>query len=168
MYKSGDHVVYGIHGVCRIADEEVRSVDRRQVRYYVLEPVNSPGSRYLVPRDNEAAVSKLHALLSREELDGMLHSDSVRNGVWIQDENQRRLHYRDIVNTGDRSAMLQLIGALYRHKESQAAAGRKFRIGDESMLRDAEKLMNSEISFVLGITPEQAGEYVRNTLGENE
>ena len=168
MYKCGDHVVYGIHGVCRITEVEVRQVDHRQVRYYVLEPLSSAGSQYLVPMDNAAAVSKLHPIMSREELTAILCSASVRNAEWIQDENQRKLHYRSIVNAGDRAAMVQLIGSLYRHKNAQTAAGRKFRIGDENMLRDAEKLMNSEVSYILGVSPEQAGEYMRNALSENE
>ena len=37
MYHVGDVVVYGIHGVCHITAEEVRLVDRKRIRYFVLE-----------------------------------------------------------------------------------------------------------------------------------
>ena len=30
MYQMGDQVVYGIHGVCRIVEEEKRVVDRKR------------------------------------------------------------------------------------------------------------------------------------------
>ena len=39
MYHIGDQVVYGIHGVCRIVDEEKSTVDRKTVTFLVLEPV---------------------------------------------------------------------------------------------------------------------------------
>lgn len=56
MYQVGDQVVYGMHGVCRVVEEEKRSVDRKQVTYLVLEPVGQSGSKFLVPTHNAAAM----------------------------------------------------------------------------------------------------------------
>ena len=67
MYQIGDYVVYGIHGVCRIVETEERTVDRKQVSYFVLEPVEQSGARYLIPMHNHAALDKLRPVLSREE-----------------------------------------------------------------------------------------------------
>ena len=69
MYQMGDLVVYGIHGVCRIAQQEERIVDKKTVTYLALEPVGQGGSRYLVPTYNAAAMSKLRHILSKEELE---------------------------------------------------------------------------------------------------
>ncbi len=166
MYSIGEYVVYGAHGVCCVADMEYQKRDGRNVQYYVLSPANSPGSRYLVPTDNVAALAKIHRLLTRQELDAILHSPVVRDCQWIADETERKNHYRNIVNTGDRTGMLQLMGSLYRHKQYQSDAGRKFRMGDETMLRDAEKWINSEISHILGVSVDAAREYVINALAE--
>ena len=40
-------------------------------------------------------------------------------------------------------------------------AGKKFHLCDDNFLRDAEKLMSSEIALVLEMTMEQARDYLR-------
>lgn len=164
MYQVGDQVLYGIHGVCVIVALEVRTVDRKKVEYYALEPLDQPGARYYVPTQNQAAVAKLRKMMSAQELNDLLHSDAVRRDCWITDEGQRKLRYRELINGGDRAALLSMIRCLYRHKDEQAALGRKFHLSDENFLRDAEKLLASEFSKVLGIEANQVGTYVRNAL----
>lgn len=39
MFQIGDLVTYGIHGVCRIVDQEERTVEHRKIRYLVLTPL---------------------------------------------------------------------------------------------------------------------------------
>lgn len=167
MYCLGDYVVYGIHGVCRILELEERIVDRKKLQYYVLEPVEQAGARYLIPVHNEAAVGKLRPVLSREELEKLLRSQEVRADAWIPDENLRKQAYRELINSGDRGGLIRMVGTLYRHKELQAAAGRKFHLCDDNFLRDAQKLLSSEFSLVLGIEPEAVGSYVQSVLGQN-
>lgn len=36
MFQSGDQVIYGIHGMCRIIELETRKIDRKLIEYYVL------------------------------------------------------------------------------------------------------------------------------------
>lgn len=166
MFQLGDHVLYGIHGVCKITDVEERVVDRRQVRYFVLEPLEQSGARYLIPTHNEAALAKLRHVLSREALEALLHSQQVRQDAWIADENARKQHYRELINGGDRVALLRMIRSLHKHKDTQTAAGRKFHLCDENFLRDAERLLNAEFSLVLGIDPGQVSQYVLEELNE--
>lgn len=166
MYSLGDYVVYGSHGVCRILELEERLIDRKKLKYYVLEPVEQVGARYLIPVHNEVAVGKLRPVLSREELDALICSQEVRVDAWIPDENLRKQTYRELMNSGDRAAMIRMIGSLYRHKEEQAAAGRKFHMCDDNFLRDAQKLLNSEFAHVLGIEPNAVGDYVQSLIGQ--
>ena len=167
MYQPEDRVVYGIHGICVIVGTEVRTVDRKKVEYFVLEPLDQPGARYYVPTENPAAVAKLRPLLDRENLITLMNSEKVRRDVWIPDENQRKIRYRELINGGDRAALLSMIGSLYRHKQNQAAQGRKFHLCDENFLRDAEKLLNAEFSLILGIETVKGGEYIRKALNES-
>ncbi len=164
MFSIGDHVVYGFHGVCRILAREERTVDRKKVLYFVLEPLNQAGARFYIPAENPAALSKLRPVLSKQELDALLASEDVRQDSWIQDENLRKQRYRELIVSGDRGALIGMVGSLYRHKEAQAAAGRKFHLCDENFLRDAEKLLNSEFSLVLEIPAEQVQGYILNAL----
>lgn len=164
MFRVGEMVVYGVHGVCRIVEEENRVIDRKKVTYLALEPVGQGGSRYLVPTHNAAAMSKLKPMLSREDLEALMCSDEVRADGWIKDENQRKQTYRELISSGDRARLMCMVRSLYAHKAAQAAAGKKCHLSDENFLRDAEKLLVSELSIVLQMDAEQAKQYIRSHL----
>lgn len=164
MYQIGDQVVYGIHGVCCVVEQEERVIDRKRVTYLVLEPVGQDGSRYLVPTHNAAAMAKLRKKLSREELEDLLKSETIRVDGWITDENQRKQMYRELISSGDLAKLMQMVHTLYRHKNAQAAAGRKVHLCDENFLRDAEKLLASEAAIVLGMEYDQARKYLKENL----
>ena len=166
MLQVGDRIVYGIHGVCCIVDVEKRMVDRKRVEYFVLEPVQQPVARFYVPTQNPVALSKLRPLLTPEELEALLSSEHNDPDCWIRDENHRKQKYRELINSGDRAALLAMIQALHIHREQQLAAGRKFHLCDENFLRDAQKVLSSELAYVLGITPERASAYIDSKINK--
>ena len=166
MFRIGDRVVYGIHGICQILDLEERKVDRKTIKYFALEPLDQPGARFFVPSENPAALAKLRHIISREDLERLLSSSEIRENCWIADENQRKQRYRELINSSDRVARLKMINTLHQHKKLQAAAGRKFHLCDENFLRDAEKLLNAEFSLVLGIQPNEVAAYILSALDQ--
>lgn len=164
MYQEGTWVVYGVHGVCRVIGTEKQLVNRKRTQYLVLEPLAQSESRFYLPTENPTAMAKLQAVLSREELTALITSEEVRQDAWIQEENQRKLYYRELIGSGDRTALMKMVSTLYRYKDAQIAAGRKFHQSDDNFLRDAEKLLASEISLVMELTPEEARNYLREQL----
>ena len=166
QYQIGDNVIYGSHGVCKVAGQEERTVDKRNVIYLVLEPVGQEGARFLVPTHNAVAMGKLRHMLSRQELEDLLQSKEIRVDAWIRDENLRKQMYRELISTGERLRIMQMIHTLYRHREEQTAAGKKVHLCDENFLRDAEKLLASEIALVLELEPEAARKYLREHIME--
>lgn len=164
MFEIGQWVLYGSHGVCRVVGTEKQLVNRKRTEYLVLEPLTHSESRFYLPTGNPTAMGKLKAVLSAEELTALLGSEEIRENAWIQDEGQRKLAYRELINGGDRTSLLRMVCSLYRYKEAQAAAGRKFHQCDDNFLRDAEKLLASEIALVLEMTPEQARDHLRQQL----
>lgn len=166
VLQVGADVVYGIHGVCTIIDIEKRVINRKKLEYYVLEPKEQPGSRFYVPTHNEAAVAKLRPLLTAVQLEELLRPNFFQQDPWITDENARKQKYRELINSGDRGALMSMIRALYAHKEAQMAAGRKFHLCDENFLRDAQKLLSAEFSLVLGIPQSEVNAYIASRLAE--
>ena len=166
MYQVGDRVVYGVHGVCKIIDDTVSVVDRKKLRYLVLEPLDQLGSRFYVPAEKPAALAKLHLLLSKSELDQLLASKEVRNGSWIGDENRRKQYYRELICGGDRVAILQMVYLLYQHRREQQELGRKFHLCDENFMKDAKKLLETEFAAVLGIEQQMVADYIAHALEE--
>ena len=59
---------------------------------------------------------------------------------------------------------MRMVRTLYRHKAEQLTSGRKVHICDDNFLRDAEKLLCSEIAAVSGITSEEAKLMLREKL----
>ena len=164
MLQLGSLVVYGIHGVCVIADVEQRIVDRKKVEYFVLTPKDQPEARFYVPTQNQVALSKLLPLLTKDDLDALFVSEDTYKEYWINNENLRKQKYKEMINGNDRSMLISMIQTLHRHKESQLAAGRKFHLCDENFLRDAQKRLASEFSVVLGIPQSDVAGYIESKL----
>lgn len=154
----GERVVYGIHGVCQIIALEEKRINSNGIVYYVLQPQDQPQSWFYVPRDNPAAVAKLSRLLTRQELDGILYSDLKDS--WIPDESRRKQHYSQLISCGDRAALIGMLRCLYLHKAQQIAAGKKLHLCDENFMRDAQRIIEGEISWILGIPIDQVGSYL--------
>lgn len=164
MYQTGNRVVYGIHGVCTVAAMESRVIDGKTVQYLVLEPIGKEDARYLVPTYNGAAMKKVRAILTKEELDHLIHSDVIRADTWIRDENARKQRYRELIGGGDRVGLMSMVRSIYRHKTEKEAAGKRCHLCDENFLRDAEKLLSGEIAIVMEMEFDQARAYLRQQL----
>lgn len=164
MYQVGEYVLYGIHGVCKITGTQQRVIDRKAREYLVLEPVAKNDTLFFFPTDNPTAMGKLKPLLSEKDIRNLLTSDTVRSDCWIPEENLRKLRYRNLVASCDRTELLQMVGSLYRHQETQSASGKKIHQCDENFLKDAEKILTSEICFVLQIPESGAKDYLRKTM----
>ncbi len=164
MFEIGDKVIYGIHGVCCVSGTEDKIADRRKLTYLVLEPVERDGSKYLVPTHNASAMGKVQRILTKEEMENLLHSQAVHANGWIQNENERKQTYRELIGSGNREGLMCMVHTLYGHRAAQMAAGRRCHLCDENFLRDAEKLLGSEVSVVMGMEPAQARQYIRDML----
>ena len=166
MYRCGDQVSYGIHGVCDIIDVEVKMINRKKIEYYVLVPIDQPFARFYVPTQNEAAVAKLRPIITQGEIDNLLQADGTWIDAWIPDENQRKQKYKELIKNGDRAELIRMVHTLYKHKQEQHASGRKFHICDENFLKDAKKLLDTEFSLVLNMDQEEVSSYVQNALAQ--
>jgi len=164
MYQKGQRVVYSSHGVCDIVDIETKVIDRKPVEYFVLAPIDQSGARFYVPTVNPVALEKMRPILTKDELDSLLRSEETARDTWITDENRRKTMYRELISRGSRADLICMIRMLYRHKAEQLAAGRKFHLCDENFLRDAENLLSSEFSLVLGIEKNRVGSYIESVF----
>lgn len=164
MFKCGDKVLYGSHGICEILDVETRRIDRKNIEYFILQPMDQPGAKFYIPTQNELALSKLRPILTADEIRTLLSEHISQQDIWIDDESQRKLRYKELISNGDRAALIRMIHALHIHRQLQQSAGRKFHLCDENFLRDAEKLLSAEFSIVLNIPRDEVSDYVHKAL----
>lgn len=164
MYQSGSYVVYGAQGVCRVIGTEIQRINRTKSEFLILEPIEKAESRFYLPTGNPAVIAKIRPVLTPEELRELFRSSEIQNGVWIPDENRRKQQYRELLSGADRMALLKMLLLVYRHRDQQLAAGRKFHQCDDNFMHDAEKLLCSEISLVLQMAGPEARIFLREQL----
>lgn len=164
MCHLDDYVIYGIHGACRVLGREKHLVNKKRTEFLVLEPLMQSGSKYYVPAENPTAMAKLQGVLSQDELAQLLESDAVQEDCWISDEGHRKQIYRELITSADRLRLMQMVASLYRYRGAQEAAGRKFHLCDDNFLRDAERLLSSEISLVMNLPADEARDFLRKHL----
>ena len=165
-FKKGDHILYGISGVCLIEDIRRDALSKqRDGEYYVLRPAGERGSTILVPTDSETLTARMAPLHTRDEADRLI--DAARQEVlpWIDARKERTAGFQRLVKRCDLGELLCLVSCICRKRQELTAAGRRLPAADENILRRAESLIENELSFVLELEPAQAGEYVREKLG---
>ena len=164
MHQVGTYVVYGIQGVCRIVGTETQRVNRVRTEFLVLEPLDKHASKFFLPMGNPAAMAKLKPVLTSEEAGRLLESAGDDGGCWIPEEGKRKQRYRELTSSGDRTAVMQMLSALYRYRRLQLDEGRKFHQCDDNFLRDAERILCVEIALVLNMSFEDARAELRQRL----
>lgn len=167
MWNIGDHVVHRRDGVCRIAAiDELNMTSDGPKTYYILTPLYENASRLYVPLDR--ADQMLRDVLTKEEIHSMiLDLRDTGPDRWISDEKARQRSLTETVRTGSEESLLKMISTLFRKKEEQQQNGRKFHASDEHILNEAEKMINREFAFVLGIEPDAVPDYIGRFLNKN-
>ena len=164
VFSQNETVVYGAQGICKIRGTARLEQGRQAREYYVLIPVYDEGSVIYVPTDNEKLVSNIRRLLSPEEIDRLIDETAATETQWIDDNLERKEYCSDVMKSGDRKQLMQLIDMLYLHRRDLKQSKKHFHVTDERCLREAERLINDEFSFVLGISREEVPSYIINRL----
>lgn len=165
MYCVGDTVVYGTHGVCRINSIEENDISGESMEYYVLRPVYDENSTVFVPVKNERLVSQMRSVMTVDEIYEMIHSMPDEQTIWIEDENERKQRYQELIDQGDRRKLVRLIKTLHNHQLKQQSLGRRLHIADEKVLKQAESLLYHEFAVVLNISPEEVVPFITDRIG---
>ncbi len=167
MYQKDCVVIYGLHGVCRIADVTIKDFSGQEETYYILKPIFDDRSTFFVPIKNESA-QKLRPLLSIEEVKSLIDGISCQDVIGIEDEKHRKDTYKRIIESGDRGEMMRLIKTLYARKEEQQKVGKKQHIIDEHFMKEAESILYDEFAYVLQIKKDDIVPYIKKEMNASE
>ncbi len=167
MFSVGDNIIYGNQGICKIAGIEDMTIDSNTRPYYVLKPVFENSSTIYFPVGNETAEKKMRRILSVEEVYTLIREMSDEDTIWIENESERKVFYRNILTGSDRSALVKLIKTLYLHEHELKNSGKKLHVSDEKFLKEAEKTLHDELIFVLDIEREEVLPFIKEQLEIN-
>lgn len=160
MLKLNDTVMYGTTGVCTVDSIEDKRIGKITRTYYVLKPKAQTSSTVFIPADNEALLSKVRRIISADEIKDMIHTLPQEPTIWVDDDNERRTKFSEIISSGDRKRCLILLRTLQIRQKELAEKGRRLHLADERALREVERLIHDEFSFVMGIAPNEVGSFI--------
>ena len=164
MFKKGEIVVYSATGVCRIEDLCEKQFGTFSAQYYVLKPLMQKSATIFVPTNNTSLTSKLHTILTKSELEKALNSAKLNCAPLLENENERRQRFNEILQNGDRTQLVSMVWELYYIKKKQVDNGRRLHLADERLLDCAENLLFEEIAYVYGIEKTEAEALIADIL----
>lgn len=157
MFKVGEYVSYRAEGVCVIKDirNESFGVLGKSEEFYILAPLKDMNSILYVPVNNEALTSKMHPLLSADEICAL--ADELRDEKleWIIDSRARNTALREILAMGDRRELIVLVNTITDRVERSAEIGRKITAGDDNTLKRAKRMLLDEFGTTTDIATEE-------------
>lgn len=101
LFGKGEYIVYGTTGVCQVKDITSMSMDERQQEklYYILEPMGVRGSRIMTPVEGNKSI--MRPVLSRDEAYHLIDGIQDVDELWITDDKQREMKYKEALKTCD-------------------------------------------------------------------
>lgn len=164
MIQVNDTVLYGVHGVCKVADTVTRTVGGKNVDYYILKPVFDGSSTVYVPMENQALTAKLKRILSAAEIYEMIRSMPEEDLLWVENENERRQLFQEILVSGDRAQLVRLIKTLYARQQKRLEQKKNLLMSDEKFMKDAERILYEEFAYVLKIDRDQVLPFIMQQI----
>ncbi len=162
MFQVGDKILYGCNGACMIEDLSIMRFGRTREKYYILRPLFQKAAVIYVPADNETLLDQMRLMPSREEVDQMIADFPAAEPVWVEDAQERKTYYDQIMRGNDCFARLRLIKTLLDHKKQRLADGKNLHVSDENFLREAKKLICDEFAYPLQLDPSEVLEYINS------
>ncbi len=166
MLAVGQTVVYGTQGVCTVKELSMLKLGKTKGEYYVLSPLDDPGSTVYVPTANEKLMSRLRPVLSSDEADALIIEAINEPLEWIVSDNERKAVCDEIVKNGSRKQLMQLIAMLYRRREALKDQKKHFHNVDAQYLKTAERMLHGELAYALGINADEVADYIRSRAAE--
>ena len=118
-----------------------------------------------MPLDNEAQVSRIRPVASKKEAIALIDKLPIDNCSWIEDRNERKATFTDIIVNGSREDIVGLIYLINRHAEKLMKEGKHLNAQDERALTDARNRMNNEIAVALNMEPDGVAYMIHEKTG---
>lgn len=154
MFSVGDKVVYPMYGAGVIEDLEEKSIDGKNLKYYVMKiPV---GNLKIMVSANNAEMLGIREIFESDKV-----MDIVNNALPIampENWNQRYKENLERIKTGDLEKVVQVFKTLiFREREKSLSSAEK------KMLGTAKQIILSEIIMSQNVQKEQAEEILAKT-----
>lgn len=165
MFKIGEYIVHGRNGVCKVEDIthiEMSGADKNKL-YYVLLPVKSEGSKIFFPVDSDRIV--MRSIVTKDEAENIVNNINEIEPMWIDNEKQRELKYKEAISSCDCTKLIGIIKTLYGRNRERMEQGKRATYVDERYLKEATENLHDEFSIALGIEKDEVEQYIAEHIG---
>ena len=166
MYKKGSYIIKNLNGVCKVEDIvrlEGAGMDKNK-KYYYLRPVNEHSGKLYVSVDNAENLTR--RVMTEEEVWQLIDQIPEIEEIWIDNEKQRELRYKEAIKSRDPRMLVGIIKMLYLRRKKRMEQGKKSTSTDEKYFKMAEDILYSEIGFVLGKEKKEVGELITEFINK--
>lgn len=147
MYEVNEKVMYGVVGVCEVADIDAPPIKGIDGQYYFLQPVyDDKGIIYSPVSSNKV---QMRCVITKEQAEKLYARAQHCNKDEALNERLLPNQYDEYVKSQDPLKLMQLIRGLYNIKNERAKDLRKMKSADSRMLVTARKLLYGELAVAL-------------------
>ena len=165
MYQTGELILYGGTGVCRVTDIIAKKFSRTEPEklYYVLAPLYQTGT-ITTPVENSKVFTR--PVISREEAISLIDSIPGIEAEAYHNQNLQQLenHYKAELESHDCRDLLRLTMSTYQKKKEREAAKLKFGAVDRRYMERAEDLLFGELAVALQIERDSVPAFIEDRL----
>ena len=157
MFQIGDRIVHPLHGAGVIEAIVERTIDGVSAQYYALRPLLGD-TQLFIPVDSceKLGVRPVCSRAKAEEFFRALGSLArSENKGWNQRYRENMLHIR----SGNLLEVAQVIKDLSAREHERGLS-----TGEKKMLASARHILESELAFALGQTPQAIAEIIEQKL----
>ncbi|MBQ9065391.1 MAG: CarD family transcriptional regulator [Blautia sp.] len=164
MFSTGEYVIYGRAGICRV--EGVTTMDMEGVPkdrlYYVLIPDGKKDGTIYTPVDNMKQV--LRPVMTKQEAEQLISSLPEIEELNIENEKLREEKYKECIKSCDGTEMFRIIKTIYTRKQNRMKNGKRVTAVDERYMKLAEDNLYAELSMLLGVPREKMVSYISERI----
>lgn len=151
MIESGDYIIYGSNGVCKV--EAIGTVDKEGIpndkKYYTLIPVYTRGNRIYTPVDNSKVV--IRPVISKEEALALIDSMMELKVLDITEDRRGEEIIKEVLGKCDCFETAKVFKSLYFKRQLKAEQGKKQNIREDKYFNLSKDNLIREMAITLGV-----------------
>ena len=165
MYQTGELILYGGTGVCRVTDIVAKKFGRTEPEklFYVLTPLYQSGT-ITTPVENGKVFTR--PVITRDEALSLIDSIPGIEAEAYHNQNLQQLenHYKHELESHYCRDLLRLTMSTYRKKQEREQAKLKFGAVDRRYMERAENLLFGELAVALDIEKDSVQSFIEDRL----
>lgn len=164
MFDCKEPIVYGSSGICSIEGTTVRDFCGSLNEYYILKPLLSDKTTIYAPKEASNGNNNMRNIMSKEEANEIIDNISDYSAEWNFNDIERKAQFRSALKNSDPKTLAATLKAIYIHKTELSKTGKRLHSYDEEIMKNAERLLFSEFSYVFGCNVDEISSIFKSKL----